>query len=213
MDPVTASIGRDIDAATNGGEVAATASEERRRKVEMVQEAIRELLEEKRRDQQRRRQGGDGGEEVRRDHEEEDDGILSSLLSKVDALQNDAALDQVKPNCFHPNSDISKEVKLGDIAKDLNKIKRQNMITHILLGTVIVMTALWQFNEVSFLLAVQKKLSNPFKSLGDLIKSSLKGSGKPMIEAPPLPPVGVPDVTRHDLPLLLISNGNGNQDD
>uniref|UniRef100_A0A0E0CKY9 Uncharacterized protein n=1 Tax=Oryza meridionalis TaxID=40149 RepID=A0A0E0CKY9_9ORYZ len=213
MDPETvAFVGRDIDAATNGGEVA----EERRRKVELVQEAIRELLEEKRMrgERQRRRQGGDGGgEEVRRDHEEEEDDILSSLLSKVDALQNDAALDQVKPSCSHPNSEISKEVKLGDVAKDLNKIKRQNMITHILLGTVIVMTAVWQFNEVSFLLAVKRKLSNPFKSLGDLIKSSLKGRGKPMIEAPPLPPVGVPDVTRNDLPLLLISNGNGNNDD
>lgn len=131
----------------------------------------------------------------------------------MDALQNDAALEQVKPNCSHPNPEISKEVKLGDVAKDLNKIKRQNMITHILLGTVIVMTAVWQFNEVSFLLAVKRKLSNPFKSLGDLIKSSLKGGGKPMIEAPPLPPVGVPDVTRNDLPLLLISNGNGNNDD
>lgn len=136
-----------------------------------------------------------------------------SFLPQVDALQNDAALDQAKPNCSHPNSEISKEVKLGDVAKDLNKIKRQNMITHILLGTVIVMTAVWQFNEVSFLLAVKRKLSNPFKSLGDLIKSSLKGRGKPMIEAPPLPPVGVPDVTRNDLPLLLISNGNGNNDD
>ncbi|KAF0934747.1 hypothetical protein E2562_028336 [Oryza meyeriana var. granulata] len=210
MDPETAVIGRD---AGNGGDVAAS---EERRKVELVQEAIRELLEDKRRER-RRRQGGDGGEEFRRDHEEEEDGILSSLLSKVDALQNDAALDEVKPNCFHPNSEdrheISKDVKLGDIAKDLNKIKRQNMITHILLGTVIVMTAVWQFNVVSFLLAVQKKLSNPFKSLGELIKGSLKGRGKPMIEAPPLPPVGVPDVTRNDLPLLLISNGNGNDDD
>lgn len=84
MDPETAAfVARDIDAATNGGEVA----EERRRKVELVQEAIRELLEEKRmrgERQRRRRQGGDGGgEEVRRDHEEEEDDLLSSLLSKV----------------------------------------------------------------------------------------------------------------------------------
>uniref|UniRef100_A0A0D9VGA3 Uncharacterized protein n=1 Tax=Leersia perrieri TaxID=77586 RepID=A0A0D9VGA3_9ORYZ len=198
MDPSMV-IGRDAA----HGEV--PASEERRRKVELVQE------------KRKARQGEDGGSEAH-EEEEDDDGILSSLLSKVDALQNDAAdLNQVKPNCFHPNSEdrheVSKEVKLGDIAKDLNKIKRQNMITHILLGTVIVMTAVWQFNEVSFLLAVQKKLSNPFKSLGELIKGSLKGRGKPMIEAPPLPPVGVPDVTRKDLPLLLISNGNGNDDD
>ncbi|XP_006648663.2 uncharacterized protein LOC102720771 [Oryza brachyantha] len=180
------------------------AREERRRKAELVQETVRELLEDRRRERQRR--DGDGGTE-----EEDEDGLLSSLLSKVDAMQKNDDLN------FHANSEdrqeTGNEVKLRDIAKDLNKIKRQNMITHILLGTVIVMTAVWQFNEVSFLLAVKKKLSNPFKSLGELIKGSLKGRGRPMIEAPPLPPVGVPDVTRNDLPLLLISNGNGNDDD
>jgi hypothetical protein len=82
------------------------------------------------------------------------------------------------------------------------------MITHILLGSVIVMTAAWQVNEVSFLLAVQKKLSNPFKSLGDMIKGALKRGGKPMIEASPLPPVGVPDVTRTDLPMAMLAIGN-----
>lgn len=83
------------------------------------------------------------------------------------------------------------------------------MITHILLGTVMVMIAAWQFNEVSFLLAVQKKLTNPFKSVGDMVKSTLKIGKKPMveaIEASPLPPVGVPDVARADLPMLAIGD-------
>lgn len=181
--------------------------DERRKKVELVQEAIRGLLEEDRR--KRRQKGEDEDLIVRR---EEEEGLLSSLLSKLDALEKDADLDNVELNSFHPNSETihgenSKEVELGDIAKDLNKIKRQNMITHILLGTVIVMTAVWQFNEVSFLLAIQKKLSNPFKSLGELIKGSLKGRGrKPVIEAPPLPLVSIPDVTRNDLQMLVISN-------
>ncbi|KAG8070766.1 hypothetical protein GUJ93_ZPchr0006g42337 [Zizania palustris] len=153
--------------------------EERWKKVDIVKEAIHGLLEDKRRERRRRR-GGDGGSVVRRDREEEEeeDDILSSLLSKVDELQNDATLDKskLKPSSLRPNNsdyrrgDVSKEVDLGDITKDLNKIKRQNMITHILLGTVVVMTAVWQFSEVSFLLAVQRKLSNPFKSLGELIK-------------------------------------------
>lgn len=162
----------------------------KRKKVELLQEAIHGLLQEKRGKQ--RQQGGE--EEGAMDHEE--DLFLSSLLSKLDTLENDA------------DPESSKEAGPGDVAKDLSKIKRQNMITHILLGTVMVMIAAWQFNEVSFLLAVQKKLTNPFKSVGDVIKSTLKRGKKPMIEASPLPPVAVPDVTRADLPMLAIGDGD-----
>uniref|UniRef100_A0ACD5XIX8 Uncharacterized protein n=1 Tax=Avena sativa TaxID=4498 RepID=A0ACD5XIX8_AVESA len=142
--------------------------------------------------------------------DQEEDLLLSSLLSKLNALETDVDLDSAgELNSSHQDLESRKEVGLGDIAKDLNKIKRQNMITHILLGTVIVMTAVWQFNEVSFLLAVQKKLSNPFKYLGDIIKGSLKREGKQTIEASPLPPVGAPDVNRTDLPMLAIGNSDG----
>ncbi|KAK3154179.1 hypothetical protein QOZ80_2BG0187260 [Eleusine coracana subsp. coracana] len=137
--------------------------------------------------------------------EEEDGPFIASLLTESEAGNGEH-------NFFHPNHlpqkcQASKEVELADIAKDLNKIKRQNTITHVLLGTVIVMTAVWQVNEMSFLLWVQRKLSNPFKSLGDLIKASLKLKGRkqPVIESSPLPPVGIPDVTRADLPTLVIS--------
>ncbi|KAM0852191.1 hypothetical protein ACQ4PT_051925 [Festuca glaucescens] len=172
-------VGQNGDSASVGGE------DGRRKKVELLQEAIHGLLEENRVKQQQH--GEEEGSMVTRDQQE--DLLLSSLLSK--------------------DLESRKEVGLGDIAKDLNKIKRQNMITHILIGTIIVMTAAWQFNEVSFLLAVQKKLSNPFKSLGDMIKSTLKRRGKPMIEASPLPPVGIPDVTRSDLQMLVIGNSDG----
>ncbi|KQJ99586.1 uncharacterized protein LOC100826468 [Brachypodium distachyon] len=183
----------------------------RRKKVELLQEAIDGLLQEKRgkpQQHQQQREGEDASSTmVLRD--QEDDLFLSSLLSKLDGVEKDVDLDHDEPNSFHPKPESSNEVGLGDIAKDLNKIKRQNMITHILLGTVIVMTAVWQFNEVSFLLRVQEKLSNPFKYLGDMIKSSLKRDRKASIEASPLPPVGVPDVTRADLPMLVIGNDDG----
>ncbi|XP_051213558.1 uncharacterized protein [Lolium perenne] len=172
-------VGQNGDSASVGGENG------RRKKVELLQEAIHGLLEENRVKQQQH--GEEDGYIVTRDQEE--DLLLSSLLSK--------------------DLESRKDVGLDDIAKDLNKIKRQNRITHILLGTIIVMTAAWQFNEVSFLLAVQRKLSNPFKSLGDMIKSSLKRGGQPMIEASPLPPVGVPDVSRSDLHMLAIGNSDG----
>ncbi|CAM0901908.1 unnamed protein product [Alopecurus aequalis] len=171
-----------------GREAGGGGEEGRRKKVELLQEAIHGLLEENRVKQQQHGEDQEGSV-APRDQEED---LLSSAHSKD--------LESGK-----------KEVGLGDIAKDLNKIKRQNKITHILLGTVIVMTAVWQFNEVSFLLAVHRKLSNPFKSLGDMIKGTLKRGGKSMIEAPPLPPVGIPDVSRTDLPMLVIgSNSAGN---
>ena len=130
-------------------------------------------------------------------------------------LENDTDSDILEPNSSHLDhepagkGEQSKEVvELADIAKDLNKIKRQNMITHLLLGTVIVLTAVWQVNEVSFLLWVQSKLSNPFKSLGDMIKGSLiKLRGRrPVLESSPLPLAGVPDVSRADLPTLVIGS-------
>ncbi|KAM3368238.1 hypothetical protein ACQJBY_016652 [Aegilops geniculata] len=177
----------------------------RRKKVELLQEAIHGLLEEKRGKQ--RQQGED--EEGAMDHEE--DLFLSSLLSKLDTLENDADPDGAELSSINPHPESGEEAGPGDVAKDLGKIKRQNMITHILLGTVMVMIAAWQFNEVSFLLAVQKKLTNPFKSVGDMVKSTLKIGKKPVveaIEASPLPPVGVPDVARADLPMLAIGDGD-----
>ena len=136
------------------------------------------------------------------------------LLYQLDALEGDPDSGGVsEPHSPHPDHQPGKgesggeEVGLADVAKDLGKIKRQNTVTHLLLGVVIVLTAVWQVNEVSFLLWVQRKLSNPFKSLGDMIKSSLTLKGrKPVIESSPLPLVGVPDVSRADLPMLVIGS-------
>ncbi|RCV06518.1 hypothetical protein SEVIR_1G172100v4 [Setaria viridis] len=199
--------GRDDAPIPNGG-VGAEETVGRRKKVELVREAIHGLLEEKRMD-------GQGEKEMPARQRQEDEHLLSSLLTKPDALERDPDSDTLETHSLHPShqpgrSETSKEVELADIAKDLNKIKRQNTVTHILLGAVIVLTAVWQVNEVSFLLWVQRKLSNPFKSLGDMIKGSLKLKGrKPVIESSPLPPVGVPDVSRPDLPSFVIGSTEG----
>ena len=58
---------------------------------------------------------------------------------------------------------------------------------------------------VSFLLGVPKKLSDPFKSFGDMLNRILKRGEQTINEASPLPPVSIPDVT--DLPALAI-DGN-----
>ncbi|EES05123.1 hypothetical protein SORBI_3004G155400 [Sorghum bicolor] len=206
------------DDALNGG-VGVDETMRRKKKVELVQEAIHGFLEEKK--------GSDGqGQDKRLTARQDEQELLSSLLTKLGELEIDADSDILEPSSSHLDhqqpagrkGEQSKEeeeeeeeevVELADIAKDLSKIKRQNMITHLLLGTVIVLTAVWQVNEVSFLLWVQNKLSNPFKSLGDMIKASLKLRGRrPVLESSPLPPAGVPDVSRSDLPTLVIG-GHG----
>ncbi|KAJ1279255.1 hypothetical protein BS78_04G141500 [Paspalum vaginatum] len=191
--------GRDA-AALNGG-VGAEEATTRRKKVEMVQEVIHGFLE--------KRRGGPGGEEGSICQRDEEERLLSSLLTKLDELEKNADSDVVEPHSMHPNrqhpGNGEQSKKVPDIAKDLDKIKRQNTITHLLLGTVIVLTAVWQVNEVSFLLWLHNKLSNPFKSLGDMIKGSLKLRGRrPVMESSPLPPVAVPDISRADLPTLVI---------
>ncbi|CAL5021834.1 unnamed protein product [Urochloa decumbens] len=216
------------DAPTANGGVTAEETETaavRRKKAQaqqLVREAIHGLLEEKRKDDDG--QGEEKDSAARQRHEEEEEeGLLSSLLTKLDALEADPdsriSEEQPQPHSSHQNDqpvrgEISgkqggnEKVELADIAKDLGKIKRQNTVTHLLLGAVIVLTAVWQVNEVSFLLWVQRKMSNPFKSLGDMVKDTLKLKGKKpvAIESSPLPPVGVPEVGRGDLPSLIIGS-------
>ncbi|CAN6238215.1 unnamed protein product [Urochloa humidicola] len=199
----------------NGGVGAEETAAVRRKKAQaqLVRETIHGLLEEKRKD-------GRHGEEEKEDlparqRQEEEERLLSSLLTKLDALEGDpdSGISEEQLHSSHQNGQPAgrgeeEEAELAGIARDLGKIKRQNVVTHLLLGAVIVLTAVWQVNEVSFLLWVQRKMSNPFKSLGDMLKASLKLKGrKPVaIESSPLPPVGVPEVGRADLPSLIIGS-------
>ncbi|CAL4887702.1 unnamed protein product [Urochloa decumbens] len=205
----------DAPTPNGGGVTAEEAAAVRRKKAQaqqLVREAIHGILEEKRKDDDG--QAGEEKDSPARQRHEEEEGLLSSLLAKLDALEGDPDSGISESQSLHPTHHAgngetsSKEVELADIAKDLSKIKRQNTVTHLLLGAVIVLTAVWQVNEVSFLLWVQRKMSNPFKSLGDMVKDTLKLKGrKPVsIESSPLPPVGVPEVGRGDLPSLIIGS-------
>ncbi|CAO2038712.1 unnamed protein product [Urochloa humidicola] len=201
-----------------GGEETAAMVRKKKAQAQLVREAIHGLLEEKRKE----KDGGHGEEEgdlPARQRQEEEEGLLSSLLTKLDAMEGDpdSGISEEQPHSSHHNdqpagrgesSGKEEAAELAVTARDLGKIKRQNMVTHLLLGAVIILTAVWQVNEVSFLLWVQKKMSNPFKSLGDMVKASLKLKGrKPVtIESSQLPPVGVPEVGRGDLPSLIIGS-------
>lgn len=109
--------------------------------------------------------------------------------------------------CSDPTSSENKKEDVTDfkeIAKDLKIIKKQNRITHNLLSALIVVTMIWQFGEVSVILAVREKITNPVKSIGDMIKNAFTRKGKgSLIESPAYPPtIGVPE-PNGSFPLLI----------
>ncbi|XP_042466599.1 uncharacterized protein LOC122049253 [Zingiber officinale] len=93
------------------------------------------------------------------------------------------------------------------IAEEIRGVRKQNLVTHRLLSALIVVTLVWQLNEVSLLLMAREKLRNPLKAIGDAVKGLVRGCGrrrlqKQQIETNGLPPIPVPDQTRVDLPPL-----------
>ncbi|CAO2038272.1 unnamed protein product [Urochloa humidicola] len=196
----------------DGGEETLAVMRRKKAQAQLLREAIHGLLEEKGKD---RGHGEEDKDLPARQGQEDEEGLLSSLLTKLDAMEGDPDSEE-QPHSSQQDEqhqpagrgEEAQAAELAAISRDLGKIKRQNTVTHLLLGAVIILTAVWQVNEVSFLLWVQRKMSNPFKSLGDMVKASLKLKGrKPVtIESSPLPPVGVPEVGRGDLPSLIIGS-------
>jgi hypothetical protein len=109
----------------------------------------------------------------------------------------------------NPTSSENKKEEVTDlkqITKDIKIIKRQNRITHNLLSALIVITMIWQFGEVSLILAVKKKFVHPVRSIGDMIKDAFIRKGKKsLLEAAPSlegPLLGGPELSNGSFPLL-----------
>lgn len=135
---------------------------------------------------------------------------------QLESLQKDAntQLPSDSPNRGEPASSSSSKNKdcdvnmvwMDEVVRELRRVKRQNFVTHCLLSAMIIITAYWQFNEVSLLLTVKEKFSHPLKAVGDMIKGSFKDQfSKPQIEAH-LPPIGAPEIPHVDLPSITLNN-------
>ncbi|XP_073013464.1 uncharacterized protein [Typha latifolia] len=174
-----------------------------KKKIEIVHEALHQLMEE------RKHKGID------KEEEEEESLLLSRLISQLDLIEKGSGFihscDDLLEKAESSESNIvdcrTAEMGLDEIAKELRRVKRQNLITHCLLSVLIVATALWQVSEVSILLMVKEKFSNPLRTVGDIIKRSLTGK-KAEIEGAPLPPISVPELPHMDLPTLTLSGGD-----
>lgn len=107
--------------------------------------------------------------------------------------------------------------KTEEIIKEVRNVKRQNLITHCLVSTMILLTVAWQISEVSLLLKVKSGLKNPFNFLGGIVKGLiLKGArseddGEHLsakqepVSKPPL--IKLPDLHLLDLPIFDSSDG------
>lgn len=118
------------------------------------------------------------------------------------------------------------EVDNKKIVEELRKVKRQNLITHCLLGVLILLTIGWQVSEVSLFLMVKDGMRHPFRSLGSIVKGMLNGGGpkKTSVEdegkhssscstkemliggASSLPGLKIPELPHMELPTLNSSN-------
>ncbi|PIA33803.1 hypothetical protein AQUCO_04000101v1 [Aquilegia coerulea] len=166
--------------------------------------------------------------------EKDDDLLHSRLISESEMIKEDntniqpellasekepssSAVVEVETNMTSGESDGgSKETGTEEILKELRKVKRQNSITHWLLAIMIALTATWQFSEVSLILKVKNKLTNPFKSFGDMFtgaQDALKhfdgnesDAALKNIQSPSLPPLKIPDLPFMDLPVLGLTD-------
>ncbi|XP_043703834.1 uncharacterized protein LOC122653933 [Telopea speciosissima] len=185
-----------------------------------IHRAIKLVIEEKR--TQRNKASGDCFVD------DDDRVLLSRFLSQLESLKEDTAIEPQKPASeinVLPKEEAkdenlggsecgSRETGEEEILRELQKVKRQNSITHWLLSIMIFLTAAWQLSEVSLIMIVKKKLSYPFSTVGSAVKGMLTGGGKDetngstnliQIEAPSLHGLKMPELPPVGLPVLGLN--------
>lgn len=105
----------------------------------------------------------DGIEDYQRPSEEK--GSMNCSDKKSDEVGTTAAKDEGAAG-----------VTAEEVVEELRKVRRQNTITHVLLSVLIVVTAVWQLSEFSFLLEIKNKVQHPFRAIGGMIFSAMGGN-------------------------------------
>ncbi|KAM0935931.1 hypothetical protein DsansV1_C27g0198041 [Dioscorea sansibarensis] len=164
--------------------------------LELVHIAIQQLLDERKKNKR----------ELAEDEDEEEAKLLSKLLTQLELLENDHKNGNKEETSKNSGEH---DVRIDEMVKEIKGVKRQNMITHYLLSVLIIVTAFWQLSEVSILLAVKEKFSNPVKAIGDMFKGVLKGANNKLLTEPPSMHPHLPHV---DIPALSLNNNVGHRD-
>ncbi|XP_073303660.1 uncharacterized protein [Primulina huaijiensis] len=112
--------------------------------------------------------------------EEEEDGYENGTSVHRRTLLSDLRT-QLEQENWEPDESESGHVNThscDEIMEELNKVKRQNLITHGLLSAMILVTLTWQLSEVSLILKIKHVLSSPLESLGGIAKRFFNGQPK-----------------------------------
>ncbi|ERN09860.1 hypothetical protein AMTR_s00013p00083550 [Amborella trichopoda] len=123
----------------------------------------------------------------------------------------DSDIEELGPQEAHVKDLRTLEADVAEVLAELKIVKRQNSITHWLLSIMIVGSVIWRLSEVSLFLTVKDKLSNPLKSVGNLITSSFRGAVREVeiaTESPPLPNIQMPPLPHLDLQSLHFDGGD-----
>ncbi|KAJ7534633.1 hypothetical protein O6H91_13G103800 [Diphasiastrum complanatum] len=101
--------------------------------------------------------------------------LLKTLNSHSEEAEDSSILvsvQQLEESHEKPRTEKKKKKNNNkDIAKVLEK---QNRVTHWILGFMVVATSIWRFKVISLVLKFQRKLTNPFESLGGIFSEGSK---------------------------------------
>eukprot|EP00252_Welwitschia_mirabilis_P014504 TRINITY_DN3182_c0_g1_i1.p1 TRINITY_DN3182_c0_g1~~TRINITY_DN3182_c0_g1_i1.p1 ORF type:complete len:203 (-),score=31.27 TRINITY_DN3182_c0_g1_i1:247-855(-) len=89
---------------------------------------------------------------------------------EADSLQKEGS---VNPN--EESLEVNKELT-PEVLKEVKNLKRQNHITHAILGIMVVSSLIWRFSELSVALLVKDQLGHPFRAIGSFLFGRFKGS-------------------------------------
>ncbi|XP_038895500.1 uncharacterized protein LOC120083719 [Benincasa hispida] len=176
--------------------------------MELISLAIRRLMEEDDNRTASHRSSGADAHDLQ---------LLSRLLSQVESTREEQRLNhsqisaqqkdekiietELEPQSENVERSGRNRVKIEKvIVKELKEVKRQNFITHCLVSAMIILTVAWQVSEVSFILKLRNGLSNPFKSLGTILKRKTTSAIQHQIEATELPHLNMPALPHVNLP-------------
>ncbi|KAM2745411.1 hypothetical protein PS2_021147 [Malus domestica] len=191
--------------------------------LELINEAIKRLLEERKNSQSSAgegvSQGGDDDDDDDDDDKDEDRLLLHRLLSQLESLKGNGEIrnyetstktgeetsstnGELKPeneSCGKADGGGA-EIDTEKIVREVNKVKKQNSITHWLLSIMIVLTVAWQVSEATFLWKLNEGFRHPFRCIGGMLTGNGKDSEeRHRSESPSLPSLQIPELPLPDI--------------
>ncbi|WOG88669.1 hypothetical protein DCAR_0207904 [Daucus carota subsp. sativus] len=157
-----------------------------REKVELIQQTIQRLITDDDGDSDSSSDGNEvngSGELNRRGRRRL---VLTGLLSQLDTIKADeaeeiACADGEVEHIVEPLNKTevgSCGMDNEEIAQELKRVRKQNLITHCLLIAMIGLTIVWQIGEVSLLLWLKNGVTHPVRSFGGMVKGMLLPNGR-----------------------------------